>query len=56
MTYSLPGCDDRADQPTVAPTEAATAVLGQLTTATGTWFEVDLSGVRLEAADTDWNW
>jgi hypothetical protein len=44
------------DQPAVAPAEAATAVLDQLTAASGTWFGVDLTGVRLEAADTDWSW
>jgi uncharacterized protein (TIGR03083 family) len=44
------------DRPTVAPTEAATAVLDQLTTATGSWFGVDLTDVRLQATDTAWNW
>lgn len=44
------------DRPAVAPAEAATAVLDQLTAASGTWFGVDLTGVRLEAADTDWSW
>jgi len=44
------------DRPAVAPAEAATAVLDQLTAAHGTWFGVDLTGVRLEAADTDWSW
>jgi uncharacterized protein (TIGR03083 family) len=44
------------DRPTVAPAEAATAVLDQLTTANGTWFGVDLTDVRLEATDTAWNW
>ena len=44
------------DRPAVAPAEAATAVLDQLTAAGGTWFGVDLTGVRLEAADTDWSW
>jgi uncharacterized protein (TIGR03083 family) len=44
------------DRPAVAPAEAVTAVLGQLTTANGSWFGVDLTGVRLEAADTDWTW
>jgi uncharacterized protein (TIGR03083 family) len=44
------------DRPAVAPVEAATAVLDQLTAASGTWFGLDLTGVRLEAADTDWNW
>ncbi len=44
------------DRPAVAPAEAATAVLDQLTAARGTWFGVDLTGVRLEAADTGWSW
>lgn len=44
------------DRLAVAPTEAATAVLDQLTAASGTWFGVDLTGVRLEAVDTDWSW
>lgn len=43
-------------RPPVAPAEAATAVLEQLTAADGTLFGVDLTGVRLEAADTDWSW
>ncbi len=44
------------DGPAVAPTEAETAVLDQLTAAGGTWFGVDLTGLRLEAADNDWSW
>ena len=44
------------DRPTVAPGEALVAVLDQLTAADGAWFGVDLTGVRLEAADTDWSW
>jgi len=44
------------DMPAVAPTEAVTAVLDQLTAARGTWFGLDLTDVRLEAADTDWSW
>ena len=44
------------DRPSVAPADAATAVLDQLTAASGTWFGVDLARVRLEAADTDWSW
>lgn len=43
-------------RPSVAPTEAATAVLDQLTAANGTLFGVDLTDVRLEAADTDRSW
>ena len=44
------------DRPPVAPAEAATAVLEQLTAAGGAWFGVDLTDVRLEATDTDWSW
>jgi len=44
------------DRPAVAPVEAVTTVLDQLTAANGTWFGVDLSDVRLEAADTGWSW
>ena len=44
------------DRPAVAPAEAAAAVLDQLTAASGTWFGVDLTGVRLVAADIDWSW
>ena len=44
------------DRPAVAPGEAAIAVLDQLTAASGAWFGVDLTGIRLEAADTDWSW
>jgi uncharacterized protein (TIGR03083 family) len=44
------------DRPAVAPEEAVVAVLDQLTAANGAWFGVDLTGVRLEAADTDRSW
>ncbi len=44
------------DRPAVAPAEAATAVLDQLIAASGTLFGVALTGVRLEAADTNWSW
>ena len=44
------------ERPAVAPGEAVTAVLDQLTAAHGTWFGVDLTDVRLEATDTDWSW
>ena len=44
------------DRPAVAPQEAVIAVLDQLTAANGTWFGVDLTDVRLEAADTAWSW
>ena len=44
------------DRPPVAPEEAVVAVLDQLTAANGALFGVDLTGVRLEATDTDWSW
>jgi len=44
------------DRPPVAPAEAATAVLEQLTASGGSWFGVDLAEVRLEATDTEWSW
>jgi uncharacterized protein (TIGR03083 family) len=44
------------DGPTVAPAEAVAAVLDQLTAANGEWFGIDLTDVRLEAADTNWSW
>jgi uncharacterized protein (TIGR03083 family) len=44
------------DRPTVAPPEAVSAVLEQLAAAGGSWFGVDPTGVRLEAADTGWGW
>ena len=44
------------DRAAVAPAQAASAVLQQLTAADGAWFGVELTGVRLEAADTDWSW
>jgi uncharacterized protein (TIGR03083 family) len=43
-------------RPAVAPEEAVTAVLDLLTAADGAWFGTDLTGVRLEAADTGWSW
>jgi len=43
-------------RPPVAPLEARVAVLDQLTAANGAYFGVDLTGVRLEASDTDWSW
>lgn len=39
-----------------APPEAVVAVLDQLTAAKGALFGIELTGVRLEAADTDWHW
>ena len=43
-------------RPPVAPAAAVAAVLDQLTAAHGTVFGLDLTGVRLEADDTDWSW
>jgi uncharacterized protein (TIGR03083 family) len=43
------------NQPAAAPVEAMTAVLDRLTTSNGNDFEVDVTGVRFEAADTDWS-
>ena len=43
-------------RPAVAPDEAVIAVLDQLTAADGAWFGIDLTGVRLEAADAGWSW
>jgi uncharacterized protein (TIGR03083 family) len=42
-------------RPAVAPADAVVAVLDQLTAAGGAWFGVDLTGIRLEAADTAWS-
>jgi uncharacterized protein (TIGR03083 family) len=44
------------DRPAVAPDEAVVAVLDQLTAANGAIFGLDVTGVRLEAADSDWSW
>ncbi len=44
------------DLPAVEPDEAVVAVLDQLTAANGACFGLNLTGVRLEAADTDWSW
>ena len=43
------------DRPPVAPGEAVSALLDQLTASHGDWFGVDLTGVRLEATDTTWS-
>jgi uncharacterized protein (TIGR03083 family) len=43
-------------EPAVAPQEAVVAVLDLITAASGAWFGVDLSDVRLEASDVDWSW
>lgn len=43
-------------RPAVAPEAATAAVLDQLTAAHGTLFGVDLTDVRLEAADSGWSW
>ncbi len=44
------------DRPAVAPAEAVIAILDQLTAAIGVIFGLDLTGVRLEATDTEWSW
>jgi uncharacterized protein (TIGR03083 family) len=44
------------ERPAVAPAEAVTAVLDRLAAARGGVFGIDLTGVRLVAADTDWSW
>jgi uncharacterized protein (TIGR03083 family) len=44
------------DRPAVAPVEAVVAILDRLTAANGGVFGIDLTGVRLEAAETDWSW
>ena len=44
------------DRPTVAPIGALTSVLNQLVAADGALFGIDLTGVRLEAADSGWTW
>jgi uncharacterized protein (TIGR03083 family) len=44
------------DRPAVAPYDAVVAVLDQLTASNGAHFGIDLTGVRLEAADTNWAW
>ena len=43
-------------RPAAAPQAAVTAVLDLITAANGTWFGIDLTGVRLEATDTAWSW
>ncbi|HST49042.1 maleylpyruvate isomerase family mycothiol-dependent enzyme [Jatrophihabitans sp.] len=44
------------DLPSVAPDEAVLAILDLMTAADGGWFGIDLTGVRLEASETDWSW
>jgi uncharacterized protein (TIGR03083 family) len=44
------------DRPAVAPDEAVVAVLDQMVAADGRWFGLDLTGIRLEAADVDRSW
>jgi uncharacterized protein (TIGR03083 family) len=44
------------ERPATAPQDAVTAVLTQLTDSGGSWFGVDLTGHRFEAADTGWGW
>lgn len=43
-------------RPAVAPGEAVGAVLDRLAAAGGAMFGLDLTCVRLEAADSDWSW
>jgi uncharacterized protein (TIGR03083 family) len=43
-------------RPAVTPDAAVIALLDQLTGSNGAWFGVDLTGIRLEAADADWSW
>jgi uncharacterized protein (TIGR03083 family) len=43
------------ERPAVAPIEAVVTVLDQLADANGSWFGVNLTGVRLVATDTDWS-
>lgn len=40
----------------VAPSAATVTVLDGLTAARGSWFGVDLTDVRLQAADAEWGW
>jgi uncharacterized protein (TIGR03083 family) len=44
------------DKPPVAPREAMTVILDELTGSNGSWFGVDLTGSRFEAVDVDWAW
>jgi uncharacterized protein (TIGR03083 family) len=44
------------DRSAVAPKDAVVAVLDELAAANGARFGIDLTGVRLEAADADWSW
>ena len=44
------------DQPSVAPKQAVVVVLDQLTAVNGALFGLELTGIRLEATDTDWHW
>ena len=41
---------------TVASAEAVTTVLDQLTATRGAMFGLDLTGIRVEAADAEWSW
>jgi uncharacterized protein (TIGR03083 family) len=43
-------------RPPVAPKEAVVAVLDQITAAKGAWFGVDLTGLRLDATNSEWSW
>lgn len=44
------------ERPPVAPIQGMLSVLDQLSAANGALFGIDLTGVHLEAADTDWSW
>jgi len=44
------------DLPAVAPDEAVLAILEAMTAAHGSWFGIDLTGIRLEASETDWSY
>lgn len=43
-------------RPAVAPDDGLLAVLDLLAASGGSWFGVDLAGVRLEASDAEWTW
>ncbi|MHB8340954.1 MAG: maleylpyruvate isomerase family mycothiol-dependent enzyme [Mycobacteriales bacterium] len=43
-------------RPPVAPQQSVVSVLDQLSAANGALFGLDLTGMRLEAADCDWSW
>lgn len=43
-------------RPPVAAHATLSSILQQLADAQGAWFGIDLTGVRLEADDSDWTW